>query len=282
MSVVKQALWIIERHLDRNLTLPEVASGCGVTPPHLSQAFAHALGQPMTSYIRARRMSRAAERLAEGASDILQVALDAGYGSHEAFTRAFKRQFERTPEAVRSSGSVAGLTLTSPKDMIEDLQPGARLYGRERRPEMLAVGLAAHFRADQMHEIPSLWRRFGAILPEIEHHKGNAPVGLCGPFGPEGDFDYACAIEVRDDVRVPSNCALIRIPSTEYAIFRHQGHVSTIAGTYRRILDNALPEHGWTMPHQPTLECHDQGFDVHTGHGGVTIWVPIMLISADG
>jgi AraC family transcriptional regulator len=44
-------------------------------------------------YVRGRRLTEAAKVLSDGAPDILTVALDAGYGSHEAFTRAFRDQF---------------------------------------------------------------------------------------------------------------------------------------------------------------------------------------------
>jgi len=40
-------------------------------------------------YVRGRQLTEAARCLASGAPDILAIALEAGYGSHEAFTRAF-------------------------------------------------------------------------------------------------------------------------------------------------------------------------------------------------
>ena len=40
------------------------------------------------AHFRARKLSEAAKVLATGQIEILTVALDAGYGSHEAFTRA--------------------------------------------------------------------------------------------------------------------------------------------------------------------------------------------------
>ena len=50
-------------------------------------------------YVRARRLTKAARALARGAPDILTLALEADYGSHEAFTRAFRDHFGVTPEA---------------------------------------------------------------------------------------------------------------------------------------------------------------------------------------
>jgi AraC family transcriptional regulator len=58
----------------------------------LTWAFAVSTGLSLIRYVRARRLSEAARELAQGADDILGLALDAGYGSHESFTRAFVGQ----------------------------------------------------------------------------------------------------------------------------------------------------------------------------------------------
>jgi AraC family transcriptional regulator len=91
-------LWAIERNLDRPLTLAELAAACGVSHFHLAHAFGRATGYSVMHYVRARRLTEAARALAAGdAPDILRLALDCGYGSHEAFSRAFRAQFGTTP-----------------------------------------------------------------------------------------------------------------------------------------------------------------------------------------
>jgi AraC family transcriptional regulator len=101
VNPVAKALWFIESHLDKDITLDDVAEASGVSRFHMSRAFGEMLNCSVMQYVRARRLSDAARRLAGGAPDILTVALDAGYGSHEAFTRAFRDQFGLTPEQVR-------------------------------------------------------------------------------------------------------------------------------------------------------------------------------------
>src|ERR1044072_2372213 len=111
MSVVDKAVWVIERNSSGELNLPALAEACGISRSHLASAFGTTTGWPVMKYLRARRLTRAAETLARGAPDILAVALDAGYGSHEAFTRAFGDQFGLTPELVRGQGHVDNLAL---------------------------------------------------------------------------------------------------------------------------------------------------------------------------
>lgn len=102
VSVTPKALWHIETHLSQELSLETIAQAAGVSKFHLSRAFASTMGGSLAAYIRARRLGEAARRLLDGAPDILAVALDAGYGSHEAFTRAFRLKFGVTPEQARS------------------------------------------------------------------------------------------------------------------------------------------------------------------------------------
>ena len=93
VSVTGKALWYIESHLGEELSLDTIACAVGVSRFHLSRAFAVSIGCSLTSYVRARRLSQAARMLADGAPDIFALAIDSGYGSHEAFTRAFHQYF---------------------------------------------------------------------------------------------------------------------------------------------------------------------------------------------
>ncbi len=79
---------------------------CRGSSGFIVRAFAGMVGQPVLAYARGRRLSEAAHLIAGGAPDILQVALAIGYGSHEAFTRAFRDQFGLTPEEARAKRSL--------------------------------------------------------------------------------------------------------------------------------------------------------------------------------
>src|SRR5262249_5593041 len=111
MSLTDEALWIIDRNLDGELSLGSIARACGVSRFHMAHAFGPTTGAPAMDYVRPRRLSEAAHQLAAGASSILEVALEAGYGSHEAFSRAFRARFGVTPEAVRKRRATEGLPL---------------------------------------------------------------------------------------------------------------------------------------------------------------------------
>src|SRR6201981_3465164 len=121
MNPAQKALWFIEGHLGQPLTLDKIASVAGVSRFHMVRSFAAATGFSVMRYVRARRLTEAARELARGAPDILTLALDADYGSHEAFPRAFRDHFGITPEAVRAATCLDHLKLQEPIIMYSTL-----------------------------------------------------------------------------------------------------------------------------------------------------------------
>jgi AraC family transcriptional regulator len=252
MSVTKKALFVIERNHNRDLTLEDIASACGVTKYHLAHAFGQTTNLSVLQYTRGRRLTEAARALARGAPDILDLALASGYSSHEAFTRAFRAQFGVAPESVRGANSLDGLALVEPlsapsRDTVEVNSP--RLVSE---PEILAVGLQAHYSYDATAGIPGQWQRFMTLAAAIPHRR------------PVTAFSTT-----------PPDCVRVAIPPHRYAIFEHRGHVSTIQQTYAAIWDEWLPTHQLASADAPGIERHKDTFDPRTGNGGVDIWIPI-------
>ncbi len=141
---------------------------------------------------------------------------------------------------------------------------------------MTFVCLFRRVALDALQDIPVLWRQFTPFYAEIEGKVDPIPVGVLGPIDDDGCFDYGCGVQVNASSTPPKGMTLLKLPAQQYAVFKHDEHVSTIRGTYDTIWNRALPEHGWTMPHQPGLERHDPSFDPLTGHGGITIWIPVV------
>ena len=114
MNPAEKALWFVESHFAKDISLDEVSAVGGVSRYHMTRAFAAATGMSVIAYAKARRLSEAAKKLSQGAPDILSVALEAGYRSHEAFTRAFRDQFGVTPEQLRQGRILDIIQLVEP------------------------------------------------------------------------------------------------------------------------------------------------------------------------
>ena len=103
MDFVSKALWYIETNFEEEFTLDDVATVAGLSKFHLVRAFGTYFGKSVIRYARERRLTEAAKCLADSNDGILDVAIQFGYNSHEAFTRAFKVQFGVTPGSIQKS-----------------------------------------------------------------------------------------------------------------------------------------------------------------------------------
>src|SRR3954453_12732208 len=167
MNPAQKALWYIESHLAAPLTLDDVAGVAGVSRFHLVRAFATATGFSVMRYVRARRLSEAARALAGGAPDILTLALDADYASHEAFTRAFRDHFGVTPEAVRSSTRLDNLSLQEPIVMDSTLIDNLQSPRFQNRKSLLVAGIGERYTCESSAAIPGQWQRFHREVENI-------------------------------------------------------------------------------------------------------------------
>lgn len=108
----------IQTHLESDLDLDMLAQRVGFSAYHFHRIFREIIGEPVKEYIRRLRLERAAYRLRISDEAILRIALDAGFKTHESFTRAFSRQFHITPNEFRNNflrASHERKTRTQPK-----------------------------------------------------------------------------------------------------------------------------------------------------------------------
>lgn len=275
VSPVQKALWFMESHLGSEITLGDIASVAGVSRYHLTRAFGEATGQSIMRYLRGRRLTEAARCLANGAPDILGVALDSGYGSHEAFTRTFRDLFGLTPSALRKKGQLDNIKLLEPIKLQETLRTSMPPVRLENGKIFLIAGVVHRYTCETTAGIPAQWQRFLPHMGNIYGQIGKSAFGVCFNSDNEGNFDYLCGVEVYDFWRLPSNFTHRRIAAQKYAVFSHREHISTIRRTLNTIWNKWLPESGLEVVDAPGFERYGEGFDTRTGVGGLEIWIPI-------
>jgi AraC family transcriptional regulator len=92
----------IRRHIDSDVSLTRLSKRAGWSPFHLHRAFRRAVGETPKQYTQRLRLECAAATLLASNDTVTRVARSNGFGSHEVFTRAFRRYFGRTPARYRA------------------------------------------------------------------------------------------------------------------------------------------------------------------------------------
>lgn len=272
MSVVAKMLWVLESRFRQPVTLDDLADVTGLSRSYLSRVFPLVTGYSVTAYLRGRRLSEAARQLATGAPDILSVALDAGYSSHEAFTRAFHDHFGLTPQMVRQKRSLEGIKLVEPQRMDINTATPVEPPRFENRPQMYFCGISAIHKMSNPVGLPDQWQRFQRYIGNIDGAIVGAAYGLVGEIDGE-QFEYLVAVEMRNGAENPPELKQVTVPALRWARFRHGGDLSTL----RQTIGGAeawLSQNGYTASEASYsfIEYYGPAFDARSGSGDIEVW----------
>lgn len=275
MPPVQKALWFIESHFRDDVNLEQIARSSHISQYHLARAFTEVFGVSLMKYVRSRRLSEAAKQISEGAPDILSLALEFGYGSHEAFTRAFKKEFGVTPESVRSLSDIEHLELTEPIDMSTENLPDLEPPQVEQLDATCFAGLVERYSCSSPAGIPNQWQRFAPFLGRVKSQLDANSYGVCFNPDEEGNFDYMSGVAIKCGSPIPAGLVQLSLPAQQYAVFHHGGHISEIRSVMTAIWSVELAKSGHEPARSASLERYGPSFDGRTGLGGFEIMIAI-------
>lgn len=100
-QIAERARALMCAHVERPLTIPELARACGTSPTVLKESFREEYGMPVYAWFRRWRMLRAARLLVRTDLTVAEVARTVGYANPSKFTQAFSACLKMTPSAWR-------------------------------------------------------------------------------------------------------------------------------------------------------------------------------------
>lgn len=284
IDVLNRLIDTIDADLGEALDLAAFAAAHGTTEYHLRRMFSSLAGMPISEYVRRRRMSLAAADLATG-EELLALAVRYGYGSAEAFGRAFRAVHGIGPSEARRLGRSLRhwpqlrfrLTIegSTPMDARITDRPALRLIGHAARVPLIHEGVNPHIR-DHIASLPATAHERLRALGDAE------PSGLLSvsadvdPDETEGSqLTFLHGVAVSEAVDVPDDLDVIRVPAGRWAVFRTEG-------PYPQLLQEAwaatatawFPSNPWRLRPGPSIVAIlDRADDFSTATS--ELWLPV-------
>lgn len=285
LTPLERAIEYIETHLDENIDLGDVSREMGYSYYHMTRMFSAVLGEPVGRYISRRRLYRAARQLVHSDRRIIDIALESGFQSPEAFSRAFKAAFKTTPADYRKAGLDLVAT-AKPRLLPVDVPHIAA--GISHSPEILQMteeikiaGLRGATSISQ-NRIPQLWDQF------LRHHRNlyeltGTAYSICETrqtvYAEDGDVTFSVMVgsPVPDFSNLPETLAQTTLRPGKYAVFTHRGSLDKLLQTYQYIYGTWLPSSGQRLDEREDFEVYERKvLAVEDPENEVKLYIPVL------
>lgn len=283
LSLLERAIEYIENHLHENIGLNDVSRETGYSYYHMTRLFSSVLGESVGRYINRRRLYSASEKLIRSDQRVIDIALDCGFKSPEAFSRAFKAAFGSSPIDYRRAG--LDLVTNAKRELTsEDVSHIANNISHSPEVVMLEETRVAGFRetvALSDNRIPQLWERFLRDCKDIDAFTG-VGYSICETqqtvYTKDGDVSFS--VVVGGSVHCFDGLPLTLVKKTlcagKYAVFIHRGTFANLFKTYQYIYGTWLPATKEELDEREDFEVYERevlSFD--DPNNEVKIFIPI-------
>lgn len=255
----------IGKHLDENLTLDQLSSVACFSKYHFHRLFTAYTGLSLQQYIRWLRLKRAAHQLiVDKDQSIIDIAIDAGFESHEAFSRVFKQTCGLSPSQFRQESSWQAWE-KPPYQLPQQGDKTMNVTVKNFEERRLAVF--------EHRGNPNL---LGDTVNKLINWAKAQPINLKPKAGEAFGFAYddpktTLAAEFRFDlaITIPEQLVLKgevvekRLPAGRYAVAMHKGSRDNISDTVYAMYRNWLPKSGEELADLPCIFCY-YNFDHET------------------
>jgi len=239
----------IQKHLDQPMPLERLAEVASFSPWHFHRIFRGMVGESVKEHVRRLRLERAAQQLRDSNRGVLDIAIEAGYETHESFTRAFAAMFGPPPSIFRNGAVTQRASVAS---------GGAPIDVCIRHIPAIRVVFVRH--VGPFDQVGAAWQKLMAWA---------GPSGLLGPevrmlgiiqddpeiTAPE-KLRYDAAMLVREGVAPSGEVGIQEVGPGEYAASVHVGPYNTLGNAYMRMCGEWLPASGRELASMPAIEFY--------------------------
>jgi len=242
----------IYAHLEADIRFEDLAEIACLSPYHWHRVYAAMRGETITATIKRLRLSQAAERLANSSTALDVIARRAGYGSADAFGRAFKEAYGKSPADYRAAGSHAAFKASLQAQDAAGFPVSIETFAPIR------CASVAH--AGTYMQIDHAMSRLFTALATQEILAPDQPMWAI--FYDDPDLVPVAALRSRACSPVAEGIALAPpieeafLRGGRYARLRYQGPYADMKGAYRWLLGTWLPQSGYEPDDAPVFEAY--------------------------
>lgn len=256
-EVILKSVQYIEKNLKAEMDVFKVSREVCYSLYHFIRLFQSITGFSPKNYIQQRRLTEAVYELRNTEKKIIDIAFEFQFGSHEAFTRAFRKQFGMNPTEVRNGNALGSLPLVNPITSEYIFQSDkARNAPPEiiELPEKLLVGISFFISEDsEINDLSKEWNRFINEAATIKHKsvpEKYYQVQYWSEVQELGGMYFFTGTEVIKIEDLNPLFVVKTIPKGRYLRFIHKGYSNKVGYTYRYIYTQYLPDtdHKLTKP----------------------------------
>jgi AraC family transcriptional regulator len=286
-----EALRRIEDNLDGEIDVAALARVAQTSEYHFRRMFSTLAGLPLSEYVRRRRLTQATAEILDGDAGVLEVAIKYGYGSADAFTRAFKAMHGMTPSEARRPGAVLRsqarmsfhLTIKGRSDMQHRLTEldGFRIVGRMTRIPIVYEGHNTAI-ADFTKALPDDLNDRLRALADVEALPGllfaTANQEGDGPDDSWCDYYHSVATTTPADA-LPDDLAVLEVAPATWIAFRGEGPLPhALQNLWAESFSEWFPSNPYRVLPGPSLLSILDTSDGGT-RGSGELWMPVERAS---
>ncbi|MEU2077519.1 AraC family transcriptional regulator [Streptomyces sp. NPDC013489] len=283
---LNQALDHIEEHLvtevNGDLDPAELARIATTSEHHFRRMFSALAGMPLSEYVRRRRLTVAGAEVLAGERTLLEIAVRHGYGSGEAFARAFRAVHGVGPGEARRSGAALNaqprmsfrLVVEGNSSMRYRVveKKDLRVVGRKARVPLVHEGenpaIAAHIRSLGQEAI----ERLGRLSDQEPRGVVSAVVHLTDSREEGAQLDYWHAVV--SDAEVPAEFEVLDVPAGTWAVFENEGPLpEAVQHLWRDIFTQWFPSNPYAIRPGPEIMSLRPSEDWTTA--AAELWIPV-------
>ncbi|MBK3639417.1 AraC family transcriptional regulator [Streptomyces sp. MBT33] len=282
LEQLNQAMEHIELHLDQDIEVAELACIAATSEYHLRRMFSALAGMPLSEYIRRRRLTLAGADVLAARETLLEIAVRYGYGSGEAFARAFRAMHGIGPGEARRTGAALAsqsrmafrLTIEGSSSMRYRIVTKAdfSVVGFRKRVPLVHAGPNQAI-IDFVRGIdPQTVERLGKLSDQEPH----GIVAVCDDLDPsraEGtELDYYHGVITSEDA--PEDTVALAVPAGTWAVFTTSGPApQAIQEMWRDVFTEWFPSNSYRSRSGP--EILRTRLSHGTGEADAELWLPV-------